>query len=574
MFDSLSIVVTLIAFILINILCGLGLSFLLLPQKYRSFSLLISPFLGCGLLSVSAQAANVLGMPQTAPALAGVFVVISYFFSRQSFSSLLVKNFHHFAFVFGLVSGVIFVWPLFNEGYLTWFGAGSDSLGYIRFAYYLSKCSLNSPLAPAHMEFPWYGWVYAMIRHDFLGASFFLSIMSQIFRMDPLYLFNVTMAFYGFLVPLAVYGTLCMCFALSQRLSLVCAFVVSVQPFWIMNGYLTYLNQVGGFAFFILLFGLLFLAVEENEILLYVLTGVIFSILFSHYGVVLPVLAPAALALSAKRLINGEGIPKFLIGCLIFLGMSVLLHHAFFKDYLSRAWSVGTYRPATLESAPFFDCPIKYLAAYFDLVSLKAVWGHLPVIQRVYYWILSVFFVVLSALSIVVLKGRVRQYWGVSFLVFCGFMVVPLREQYWYGLWKLMGYVQFFFVVGGVITLWHCFERFKENQKAFVALFVFCLVAVGVCFARIQTVTGMSFYVCDKRILSLEKIGSSLENGEALGVDNQEKMPSVVEWLSAVYLLKNVPLVFEENDPKLKWFFFSDYIKDVRKPVRNILKLG
>lgn len=256
----MEILLNFLAVLGIVIFSGFGIGYFILPKDLRRFALLLSPFMGSGVLIFLSQFFNSCHLPIAHSYLYTVALIVAFnvFFVFALLKNKTPLSQEWLGFIPSLFACAVVLWPLFDIGYLTFWGGGTDSLGYIRVAHFLMHRTIPYDLTMPQTAYPWEGWVYFVSRETH-GNIFLLGTLSQMLSKDPYQVFNLQMSLHAFMLPVSVYFICRACFQFSKVTSLLASSLMASQNFWMVAAYTTFLNQTAGVPYIILLFGLIFL---------------------------------------------------------------------------------------------------------------------------------------------------------------------------------------------------------------------------------------------------------------------------------------------------------------------------
>ncbi len=565
------------AFILIFLafsIAGAYPTYRLLDSKHRRYLVIITPHIGVALTLTLIGIFHHFGLnSKEGSTLSFAYLfLLSIINSKKIFKELKKlkwkSDFDIFAaLIFAICCGFILVKPLLDRHLLTWFGGGSDSLGYINGASYLLKHSYPQDyLLDKLDEFqPWKGWIFHIIHFDFLGNFFNLSAISNLLRIDPVKIFNPLMAIYGSLTILGVFLLARIGFELSEKISLICCGLLTLHTYWMMPHYTTFLNQAAGLAFTTTSLAFipkqLTLEGSKKEAIIF---GLLTGSLIAFYSIFISFIILSSIFfvfLSYKSIrFNMKSLSLRLF--LVFLAC-VIVNNFYFIQNFTRGFAVGT--DALFSPLSYFQNWPHFITFFTNYTPPHYNWGQINQISQIKNITLALGSILIFCRAFISLKSAHRSFF-ISLVASCLLLsITAYFKGNGYGLWKILTFTNIIYVIGfsmGTIGIWKKYNEYSKKPKLMVSCLLFIIIVSHFHSARILTLNP--FYELPKGIEELTHwiplIKKELKDNEALKIEIQEPY-SIYEWLSVLYTIRELPLYVSPNARIHKELFYGDYQK-------------
>jgi hypothetical protein len=226
--DSIITVLLIAGTLATLVICGLGLTLLLLPENFRKFTILLAPITGVAALIVASQTLGMLWIPtrwSVYPVVLLTLGLLALAIRRRGIGW--IRGLEWRPWIVAALLGVLTGWPLVMVGYRSFLAFNqADTVRMAILVRHLQRHSYWNPPPPAlDADFPFARSIRTTVAvtHWRMGVRYLLASLADLFRLDPSDLFGVLNLTLFLLLPTSVFLLCHMGFGLGRRVSLLAA---------------------------------------------------------------------------------------------------------------------------------------------------------------------------------------------------------------------------------------------------------------------------------------------------------------------------------------------------------------
>lgn len=525
-----------------------------LTGDFKNESFILLPFMGVSILISVIQSFGLFyGSKFIIPILfvVSIILLIHFLFSLKGINVSLNKEIYGVTFLF-LVIFLVYGLPSIVSGFPTSFSSiNNDLIFYLSIPEWLINMSYFAPSVSDGLH-PFYSIAEIHFsRYSRVGADYLNTIGMNLFGIGAVQTFNVISCFFVILLSVAIYYTCRHCFNLTKPVTYTATVLVTLNTFLYWMFTTQYMPQIGGNAFFVLSFGLLYkIFIDENT----------------------KMVPYVCLSISALFAIYSEYTAYLIVPFSLFVVLLVLKNRQSFKSYskliLYLVAGIVVLNPVSI-----------YLAVRYNLFAFTSTQNATGIVDYIPFWnqVLMIFGVktldygspslilstiagillLITFIGLIKVEKPIRTYLA----IFVGFIMALLIyltfiNKFSYGYYKTLMFAQPFIILLFSIGLYKLASVFSRFRKVIAISVILCLcLANAAQIYKLGNVIVKEGELVTNEYLELEAMKKLIPEDEIVLLDgfnmNDQHLLS--------YFLRDRKILFQEPGSYFAPFHLADF---------------